>query len=217
MSKSGSDAAGDVRRARRALQYVKGTALSGFVLLVPLAVLLFLLTKAAPLLRALARPLEGLLPMETVVGVLIADAIAAAILFAVCFVAGLLARFSFANRFVRKAESGLLWRIPGYSAVKALIDGVEGGASSLRPVLIHFDDAAQLAFEVDRLPDGRRIVYVPDAPQPRSGSLLIMDANRVEPVPMTFLAALRGFRELGRGVATSLPVNAPADTSSRDG
>jgi uncharacterized membrane protein len=168
-------------------------------------VLSFVVWKAEPYLRRLAKPFAGLLPMDTFIGVLVADVLVVAILLAICFLAGLLARLSLANRLVKRAESGLLWRLPGYDFFKAMVDSLdEKGTSSLRPVLIHFDDAAQLALQVDRLPDGRCIVYVPDAPQPRSGSVIVMDADRVEPVPMTFLAALRSMRALGRGVGPSL-------------
>ena len=53
----------------------------------------------------------------------------------------------------------MLWRIPGYGFIKALTDSLDKRAaeSALRPVLIHFDDSAQLGFEVDHLADGRRV------------------------------------------------------------
>jgi uncharacterized membrane protein len=198
-------AARAVRRIPPVLRYIKATLASGFVFLVPVAVLVFLFVKAAPLMRRLARPFEGIVPMDTLFGVLVADLIVVVILLAACFVAGLIARVSFASRFVNKAETGLLWRIPGYTFIKAMVDSIDNkGNPTLRPVLIRFDDSSQLAFEVDRLPDGRRIIYVPGAPEPRAGSVIVMDANRVEPVPMTFLAALRSMRQLGRGVASSL-------------
>jgi uncharacterized membrane protein len=169
------------------------------------AVVVFLFVKAMPMMRRLAKPFEGAVPMNTMFGVVVADLIALAILLVACFIAGLIARFSFASGFVRKAESGLLWRIPGYTFIKAMVDSIDKqGNPTLRPVLIRFDDSSQLAFEVDRLPDGRRIIYVPGAPEPRAGSVIVMDENRVEPVPMSFLAALRSMRQLGRGVAPSL-------------
>jgi uncharacterized membrane protein len=78
----------------------------------------------------------------------------------------------------------------------------------MRPVLVHFDDCAQLAFEVDQLADGRRVVYIPSAPDPRAGTVLVMDKNRVEHLPMTFVAAISSFRALGRGVGPALSASA---------
>ena len=122
-----------------------------------------------------------------------------------CFLAGLLTRLSFANTLVKKAETGVLWRIPGYGFLKALTDGLgKEHGSSLRPVLVRFDDYSQLAFEVDQLPDGRKVIYIPGAPNPRAGSVLVLDGDRVEPVPLSFMAAVRSLRALGRGVGSSL-------------
>jgi uncharacterized membrane protein len=121
---------------------------------------------------------------------------------------------SFANRFIRKAEAGVLWRVPGYGLVKGLTDSLDSraGATSMVPVLIHFDDSAQLAFEVDQLPDGRRVVYLPSAPDPRAGSVMVMDKDRVEPIPMmTYVRAITAMRALGRGIgpAFSSPRKSP--------
>jgi uncharacterized membrane protein len=137
-----------------------------------------------------------------------------AVLIVICFIGGLLARLSFAYRFVKKAETGVLWRVPATVFIRALTDTLDEGAasSSLRPVLIHFDDSAQLAFEVERLADGRRVVYVPSAPDPRAGAVVVMDPDRVEPVPLTFVAALRDLRSLGRGLGTSLAPPLPGSS-----
>jgi uncharacterized membrane protein len=193
--------------ARSAYLFLKTTLVGGLVFMVPIFVLAFLGTKAVKLLQRLGKPLAAVLPVDsTLWGLVVADVIAIVAVIIACFLGGLLARVSFAGRFVRKAEMGVLWRIPGYGFVKALTDSLDKRAaeSTLRPVLIHFDDAAQLAFEVDRLPDGRRVIYIPSSPDPRAGSVMVMDADRVEPVPMTFLATLRSMRALGRGLGPLL-------------
>jgi len=192
--------------ARRWLKYVKTTLIGGLVIVVPLFALAWLGKKVVGLLQRMAKPLDDLLPMDTVWGVVVADAIAVAVLLVICFVAGLLTRFSFANRFVKKAESGVLWRIPGYGFLKALTDSLDqkAAASSMRPVMIRFDDSSQLAFEVDRLADGRCVIYIPSAPDPRAGTVMVMDADRVEAVPLTFMKALGDLRALGRGLGADL-------------
>ncbi len=191
---------------RSALGFVKTTLIGGLVFLVPLVILAALVAKAVGFLQRLAEPLAARLPVNTILGVLVVYIVAIVLVVLVCFVAGLLARVSFANRFVKKAEAGVLWRIPGYGFIKGLTDSLDKSpaASSMRPVLAHFDDAAQLAFEVDQLADGRRVIYIPSAPDPRAGEVLVMDQDRIEPVPITFLAAIGALRALGRGVGSSL-------------
>jgi uncharacterized membrane protein len=185
---------------------VKTTLVGGLVFVAPLAVFVWVGSKAVQLLKRMAQPLEALLPLDRVVGVLAADVLVVAVLIFVCFLGGLLARKSAALRFIKKAETGVLWRIPGYGFIKALTDSLDKRAAdaALRPVLIHFDDSAQLGFEVDQLPDGRRVVYVPGSPDPRAGAVMVMDAARVEAVPMTFVVALRDLRSVGRGLGADL-------------
>jgi uncharacterized membrane protein len=190
----------------RAYRFVKTTLIGGLVFMVPVFVLAFLGTKAVGVLRRLAKPLDAWLPLEKVWGVVVADVLAVVVLIVACFLGGLLARASVADQLVKKAEVGILWRLPGYGFIKALTDSFDtrASASTLKPVLIHFDDAAQLGFEVDRLADGRRVVYVPSSPDPRGGSIVVMDAARVEPVATSYLAALRSMRALGRGAGRLL-------------
>jgi hypothetical protein len=82
----------------------------------------------------------------------------------------------------------------------------------MRPVIVHFDDYAQLAFEVERLGDGRKVVYVPSAPDPRAGAVLVFDEARVEYVAMSFVAAIGSVRALGRGFGCALY---PATSATR--
>ena len=203
-------------RARSGYQFVKTNLIAGLVFMVPLAVLVFFGAKIVGLLQRLAKPLAALFPVETTVwGVVVADAIVVALLLLACFLCGLLTRVSLATHFVKKAESGVLWRLPGYGFVKALTDSFDkrGGEGAMKPVLIHFDDSAQLAFEVEQLPDGRRMIYVPSSPDPRAGTVMVMDAARVEPVQISYLAALRAMRALGKGASAYL--SAPPAASSR--
>jgi uncharacterized membrane protein len=197
--------------------FVKTTLVGGLLFLVPVIVIGLLLAKVWSVLRRIAAPLAAWLPVHTAAGVLVADAALIVLLVVLCFLAGLLARVSFARRFVKKAEAGVLWRVPGYGLIKGLTDSLDkqhAASASMIPVLIHFDDAAQLAFEVDRLADGRRVIYLPGSPEPRAGSVIVMDANRVEPVPLTYMQALTALRALGRGMAPSLAAPRVAEATA---
>ncbi len=196
----------EIGGVRSVLGFVKTTVIGGLVFLVPLFILVLLVTKAVTVLQRLAQPLAAHLPVNTAFGVLVADIVVLVLVVLACFLAGLLARVTVAKRLVKKAEAGVLWRIPGYGFIKGLTDSLDNSAStsSLRPVLVHFDDAAQLGFEVDQVADGRKVVYIPSAPDPRAGEVLVMDQDRVEDVPITFIEAITAQRALGRGIGQSL-------------
>ena len=73
----------------------------------------------------------------------------------ICFAAGLIARSSLASRLVERLESGVLHSIPGYTFIKGLTGGLEGGDDEgrLAPVLARFDDVSQIGFHVEDLAD----------------------------------------------------------------
>lgn len=183
------------------MQFIKVTVIGGIVFLVPVTVLVMLLGKIVGVLSKLAAPLAAWVPLDRVGGVALADLIAVAGIIAMCFLAGLVARSRAIRRFIDSLESRFLHSIPGYGFIKSLTGSVAGieDDKSMTPVLVNFDDASQVAFKVETLPDGRVVVYIPGAPDPWSGSLFVMEANRVEMLDRSLSQAVKNIRGLGAG------------------
>ena len=72
-------------------------------------------------------------------------------------------------------------------------------SSSFVPVMVQFDDHLQMAFETERLPNGKVAVYLPGAPNPWSGSVVFVSNDRVKPLSISLPDALRNIRTLGKG------------------
>jgi hypothetical protein len=96
------------------LIFVKSSIVGGLLFLVPLVVLVIVVAKAFDLAHRLAQPIASMLRVDSVDGVILSDLIAIASLVLLCFLAGLVARWSFGSRWVGKAEARLLWGVPGY-------------------------------------------------------------------------------------------------------
>ena len=188
------------------MNFLKTTLVGGLVFLVPIIVIMAILGKAFRLMAALAAPLAAWIPIDSIGGVALADLLVVATLVVLCFAAGLVARSSAAVRAVQSVESGFLTSIPGYGLIKGMTEGLAGreGSQALKPVLVKFDDASQIAFEIERNPDGRVVVFVPGAPDPWSGAVFVMTADRVEPLEASMPAAVKNIRALGRGTTRLL-------------
>jgi len=188
------------------MNFLKTTLIGGLVFLVPIIVVVAILGKAHRLMAALAAPLAAWIPIDAIGGVALANLLAVAAIVVLCFAAGLVARSSTAVRAVQSLESGFLTSIPGYGFIKGMTEGLAGreGSEALKPVLAKFDDASQVAFEIERNPDGRVVVYVPGAPDPWSGAVFVMTADRVEPLEASMHAAVKNIRTLGRGTSRLL-------------
>ncbi|MDH3762650.1 MAG: DUF502 domain-containing protein [Gammaproteobacteria bacterium] len=183
------------------MNFIKTTIVGGIVFLVPLVIAIVIAGKAYELMLLLARPLDDLIPVDTIGGVALANLLAIFAVVAFCFIAGVIARSRPAQKLYGVIDSGLL-AIPGYAFIKAYTDGMQSGeaaSSTLQPVMVRFDDNAQLGFEVERLDDRQVVVYLPGAPNPWSGSVAYFDADRIEHLDISPSQAINNLRRLGLG------------------
>ena len=182
----------------------KTTIIGGLIFLVPIVIVAAILGKAYRIMMLVARPLDGLIPLEKVGGVALANILAVIILIIVCYLAGIAARSSLGKSTFQLIDSKLMMLLPGYAFVK----GVTGSLSEnedqvLRPVLVKLDDSIQIGFEVERVERGLVVVYLPGAPNPWSGTISYVEEARIEPMNQPMTEVVKSLRKLGRG--SSIP------------
>ncbi len=180
---------------------MKTTLLGGVLFLAPLVVLAILLGKAYSIGLAVAAPLDEVIPIQTLAGVALLNILAVTIILVVCFIAGFAARRAFFANRMQRIDGLLIDMFPGYAVFKGIIGGVasdEELQALLPPVLIRFDDYDQIAFEVEQGPE-RSVVFLPGAPSAWSGSTVIVDSARVQPLDLRTHQAVKLMRVLGRG------------------
>ena len=162
--------------------------------------------KAFQIVKVLAEPLDRLLPIQTLAGVAFVDFLTVVLMVGLCLLAGLAARSQAGRKVNDRVEALLLQFVPGYGWVKGVTGSVSDAEAEilLKPVIARLDDQAQIGFEVDRTRDGLVAIYVPGAPDPRSGSLSFITPDRVEPLDVGFQAVLMSFKRLGCGASSPL-------------
>lgn len=185
------------------MRSVRKTIAEGLLFLAPFGIILYLLFKVLQLFRRVVGPLAEKIPFESPIGIDSPMILAFFVLLVVCFLAGLFARTRPAKAMVAWLESTLLSNIPGYSFVKSLGEEMTdaNAARSNIPILARFDDAWQIGFLVEWIPEGRVAVFIPDAPSPWSGSVFIMDEERVKPLEVPSASILKSLQRLGDGTA----------------
>jgi uncharacterized membrane protein len=70
--------------------------------------------------------------------------------------------------------------------------------------LTRFDDSWQLVFEIERLADDKILVFLPGSPDPWSGSVCVVTADRVTSLGISVQAAANLMKRLGRGASDTL-------------
>lgn len=192
---------------RKVLGFVKTMILGGLLFLFPLVIVTAVVGKAFSLMLRVTEPLDDVIPADSVADVAVVNLVAIAALLVGCFVAGLVAQSEIGRKVYRAADSNLEGIIPGYAALKARVGsavGAEERRKAFKTIFVRFDDQGQIAFEVERLADGRVTVFLPGAPDPWSGAVLVVDADRVTPLDLEILPVSRTFKNLGRGTAAAL-------------
>jgi len=187
---------------KRQLEFIKTTAIGGFLFLIPAVIVMIVMGKVIGGLKTFAKALAPIFGIESSLGGLVLDIVAFAVTILICFAAGLIARRAAAKRVREKLDRSLLNFIPGYAFIKGFADNLrqtEEISGSFVPVMVRFDDYVQMAFETERLPNGKVAVYLPGAPNPWSGSVVFVSNDRIKPLSISLPDALRNIRTLGKG------------------
>jgi uncharacterized membrane protein len=182
------------------------TLVGGVVFLLPLVVVITVFGQGVAMAARMAAPLISMLPQGNVGGVALATLAAVLLVLLLCYGAGIAARAALGRSLSERFESQLQTVYPRYAVIKAMSQGLEGalGRQVLKPVLASFDDHQLIAFDMERLDDGRAVLYLPGAPDAWSGSVLVVSAERIEPLDIDSAQLAKSMQRLGLGTAALL-------------
>ena len=189
------------------LRFLKTTVLGGILFLVPIIIFIAIIGKALQITNKLAIPIAGLLGVDAIAGIAVAQLLAIGILVLICFIAGLAAKTPRAKKFVKSLEVNVLEKIPAYELLKAKTQSALNfeDAESMSPVMARFDDSWQLAFEIERIEDGHVVIFLPGAPDPWSGSVSVVTEDRITPLDLKVKSVVNLMKRLGKGSIDAFP------------
>ncbi len=191
---------------KRILRPIITTVIGGVVFLIPITVVVGIVGKGLVATTKASEPVVELLPVHEALGHLIVQTLAIVFLFLICYLAGKVTRMAVGRAVTDSVESKLQVIYPRYTVIKAMTQSLrgEGDVDKLKSVFVCFDDNAQIAFEVERGENGLVTVFMPGSPDPWSGTVLHVLANRVFPLDTDFKQLNKKIKALGRGTAAIL-------------
>jgi uncharacterized membrane protein len=139
--------------------------------------------------------------VRSVVGIAVAQVVAVCALLFVCFIAGLAIRTRTGARLNTQLEQVILRRVPGFTFVKNILQGLAGleSGSELSVALARIEDAWMLRFVVERHAGGLFTVFVPSAPTPAAGSIYYLIEDRLKLLDVPVSTAMGCIMRLGIG------------------
>jgi len=188
-------------RNRPGVQFILTTVIGGTIFLVPLVFLVMILTQALSLMMVVAEPMAQFFQIDSIGGIALANLIALGAVVTFCFFAGLLARHSLAEGLVKKLETKVLMNIPGYSMVRGIKSNFDTAETEkMRPVALKLGTAERIALEMQKLPDGRSMIYIPSSPSPWSGITQILPADQITYLDIPVTKVIELTEKYGHGV-----------------
>ena len=184
--------------------FVTRTFAAGVFLLIPLFCVGYVVINVFKVLRRVAMPVVEKLDIDRVLGVLFLDAIAICLLLLLIFGLGLVAHLPAISHRVSRLDRLLSDRVAGYTMIKGIISGVlqeDTSVSSLQTVLVRYNDTARLGFEVERTENGGVVVFMPNTPNPQTGTAAAFEPENVERLDIAPHKATEMLNFFGKGVS----------------
>ena len=190
-----------VTHVKKSFGFLKTTAIGGLIFLLPLIVIGILVGQIAPIVLAVANVLSIYIDTTDPAGVALLFALSITIVVLMCFLAGMIARWSIGQKLSRFMEKNLIILFPRYAIYREQLKGSIGGEHNkpeLIPVLVRIDDVTRLAFEAERTEGSLVSIFLPGSPDPWTGNVIFMSPDRVERLDIPFSEALGICERMGR-------------------
>lgn len=169
---------------RQLFNKLRDTFFAGVIFLLPLLVVLVLLTKAFQFLTGFTTKIAAIFGLKSVAGISGSTVVSTVSLILCCILCGYLVRISLFKRISKWLDRTLMNLIPGYSVYREMaiskIDKKEEAVPYECVAFINGDDGQQPAFLMEKMADGKLVIFVPFAGNPKEGQIVIMTADKVQ-------------------------------------
>ncbi|MGB6012845.1 MAG: DUF502 domain-containing protein [Desulfobacterales bacterium] len=204
---------------KQPIEFLKTTALGGLFVLLPVLLLYLLLAEALGLIVILAEPIADLFPKATLDEIKYPVVVGLGLIMGVSFLIGLALRSENGRRLGRWVERTVLDRLPVYKALKSLTTGFgEAGKDGAfkTAVLISQGGVREIVYIIEDHGDGQHTVLVPWAPTAFSGSVKVVNQDRLEILDANLGDVSRVLSHWGVGVRNLLDKHTAGTESSAD-
>lgn len=183
--------------------FIKTTLFGGFLVVLPIIVLIFVLGWLYDTLIDKVRPITNILTETTKFSELAASAAAIVIILLLFFIVGLLVQTRIGKFFFHFLEERLLKRIPLYRIIKETVIQLFGGDKlifkSVALVKPFGNDTMITAFITDESENDYITVFVPSAPAPTGGYIYHIKKEFVIKIDYPIEQAMKTILSLGAG------------------
>lgn len=174
---------------KNVLALVKDRIITGFIVIVPIAVIGIILADTFKKLIAFTAPLTGNMQYGGVVlKAVVAILLLITLLGLFLFVCGFILKTYFGNKFKKWLEQTVLEHVPFFKTMNSVvhqITGIEKGKYPVVEVSLYGNGNKMLGIRTDTLADGRSVVYIPFSPLVNFGQTHLISKENVQLLDIT--------------------------------
>jgi uncharacterized membrane protein len=188
-------------------EFLKTTALGGFLVLLPLLLLYLLLGQMLGLVIVIATPLADLFPAGTFDRLPFHEIIAFGLITGASFLIGIFMRIAYARRLGQWAENTVLQRMPMYSLLKTVTSSLTENEDDdgFIPAIMTLPTGNQVLVAIVEDRGGELLtVFQPSCPTPTVGTLQLVKRDRVRKLDVKLLDVTKVLSEWGVGMQALL-------------
>jgi uncharacterized membrane protein len=200
--------------------FLKASIVGGLLVILPVALVVFLLEEAYDAVVAIVEPLTATLPVDELGGIGMATVVSISIIVALCFVTGLAMQTGVGNRIGSWLENAVLGRLPGYRMMKTLSRQIAGAAGEgdtfFSPAILSLpQDSRQLVYLIEDHGNGFSTIMIPSAPAATSGPVQYVKTDRLQKLQVPLGKVMQSLQECGLG-SGPLFINSPSPLPGKD-
>lgn len=183
--------------------FIRTTLFGGFLIVLPIVILLMVLNWMFDAMTGYIRPITNLLIETTRTNEFIASFFAFVLIILIFFLVGLLVKTEMGKLSFELFEKKFLSKIFGYRIIKETVLQIFGEEKNLFKavalVKLFGNETLMTAFVTDEHPDGSYTVFIPSGPAPTAGFVYHVKREQITIVDIPVDQALRTILSLGGG------------------
>jgi uncharacterized membrane protein len=189
------------------LNFLRHSITGGILVIIPIAIILWLIGKIKSILDFLSIPFKDKLP-ELFWGLDGSRLFAILLLLILCFLAGFAFRTQMVKKFIDLLEDNILIYIPGYVLLKSITADAlhEEHKGALKTVFVEEDDAWKIGFLIEENEE-YSIIYYLEAPKHDSGEVMIVPSKYVHKTDIPSHVTSRYLKSYGKGLLQHIKKN----------
>ncbi len=191
------------RKRKEFKDYINTTLIGGFLVILPLAILLIVLNWIFKLILQFISPITNLMTFGGSIDNFVANILAIAIVLMICFGMGFLMKTAMGSYLWHQFDEKLLQKIPLYKGISETVKQFSNREKMpfSRVVLVDVfgNDTRMTGFITDEHDNDRVTIFVPTGPNPTNGFIFHVKKHQIQEIDVSVEEAMKSIIGVGTG------------------